>query len=200
MEDDTTPRDPPTPFVIIDVASGNVLRSGTAPLSDIESQWVQEGESLVLTEEYVDAREKNIDPETGEFIDRVIGLELKALKAGLRRAADAEFDRQIGFGYDYGGKNFQTDDASRNNINGVGALAILANTGAVPWPSPGYNWICTDNTYYTFTTASEFITFGVSVAGRYTALRYAFRAIKNAIAALATTEDAQAFDVTQGWP
>jgi hypothetical protein len=110
----------------------------------------------------------------------------------------AAMEARIAAGRNYRGAAYQIDDASRANITAAGALALASLSGAAPWPE-GFYWIAADNSHVAMSDA-ECFAFAQDVAGYYTALVYANRALKDAIAALATNDACDAFEIGAGWP
>lgn len=94
-------------------------------------------------------------------------------------------------------KPYQIDPDSQRLISGA-ALDAFVSKSEGGWPA-GFYWIAADNTNQPM-TADDCIAFGRAIKTYVAELVYANRALKNAIAALITIPDCDAFDVTQGWP
>ena len=134
---------------------------------------------------------------TGEIIvqdDRT----LSDAQAQLRGRLAGQYAGLISAGRIYNGKIYQIDQASAQNISGAATLAVASVAAGVTWPA-GFHWIAADNSQ-TPMAAADMIAFGQNIAGYLTGLIYANRALKDAISALTSIVDCDAFDVTQAWP
>ncbi len=101
------------------------------------------------------------------------------------RVVDAERDRRINAGFAWGGKQWQSDPDSRENINGAysSALAYLMSGGSadeVYWSNPNtpLTWLAEDNSLVTMTPAMM-IDFGNAALAHKKAHIFAGRSLKD---------------------
>lgn len=98
---------------------------------------------------------------------------------------DAERDRRIDAGMDFGAARFQTRAGDRENIAGAAQVALAAIvSGAQPgdlrWSDPDkdFTWITADNSLVAM-DAQAMLAFGKAAAARKQSLIFAARAIKD---------------------
>lgn len=119
---------------------------------------------------------------------------LAALKATKTAEATATHNTKLGAGFNYGGKNYQTDLKSMGTVNNfmTGLLAGASN------PHNGY-YRATDNTRATMNDA-ELAVFLNAIGVYYGALRGNLHDLKDDIEAAANQTALDAIDLTSGWP
>jgi len=106
-------------------------------------------------------------------------------------ALKAERDALIDAGVIYNDKPVQIDDASTARMN---AAASLHLAGIFP---AGFRWRMADNTFLAV-TGPQMVALAATAAGRVYALRAAYWAARDAVAATTTREAADAIKAT--WP
>lgn len=123
------------------------------------------------------------------------GLSLGDAKRAKLAAAGVAFLAASKAGLSHGGKLFQLDESSQQNISALSTRAglTLAGVAGVSWP-PGFAFIATDNSAVPF-TAAQFVAFGNAAADRVIALRLAYRALKDSILAAESAQALDAIDV-----
>ncbi len=129
----------------------------------------------------------------------VVAATLSLAKGAKLNAAGAAFLAASKAGLSHGGKLFQLDESSQQNIAALSTRAGLTAAGVpgATWPQ-GFAFIASDNTPVPF-TAAQFVAFGNAAADRVIALRFAYRALKDSILAAASIEALDAIDVSEGW-
>lgn len=101
-------------------------------------------------------------------------------------AVDAERDRRIASGFEFGGVSYQSRPDDRENIAGaalaaLGAMVDGAQPGDLRWHggSEDFVWIATDNTTHPMDAQTMFA-FGQAAMAHKQALIFAARAVKDA--------------------
>lgn len=115
-------------------------------------------------------------------------------------AAGVQYAAQLAAGVVHGGKVYQIDEASQQNIAAMGALAasVLSGVPGAAW-LPGFAFVAADNEPVPMTPAQMFA-LAQAAAARVFALRLAFRLLKDAIMAADDQAALDAIDVSAGWP
>jgi len=122
---------------------------------------------------------------------------LDDLKAALWTEAKALRDAAIDAGVDVAGiGRFDSDPASRGNINGAVTMALVAASTGQPFE---ISWRLADNSVTTLSGA-QMIAVGVAVGQHVAACHAAAQAIGIAIQAAADRSALATIDIGAGWP
>lgn len=120
-------------------------------------------------------------------------------QAGALIRLQRYYEATLAAGRAYDEHVFQIDQPSLLNFSGQVQFAMIVKAGFASWPE-SFGWITMDNSLYLLSTPDEMIALGLDIAGYVATLTFTNRAYKDAIAALTSVADCDAFDVTQGWP
>lgn len=128
----------------------------------------------------------------------VAAMPLEERRAALMAAVSAEVQRRLRAGMPYQGKVIQMDDASRNALTSLAAVASTCMAGGGTW-SAAYSagWITADNSRLSLPEPADGLALALAAGNWYAGLVQAARTIKDAIAASASPETV---DMAAAWP
>lgn len=162
--------------------------------------YVLRRDGVIWSRNAVEQLDANGEPLPGqEYLEdgsrELIELLLGDAKRVKLAAAGAAFLAASKAGLSHGGKLFQLDESSQQNISALSTRAgfVVAGVAGATWPQ-GFAFIASDNTPVPF-TAAQFVAFGNAAADRVIALRFAYRALKDSILAAASAEELDAITI-----
>jgi hypothetical protein len=188
-------------FSVYDLASGEVLRSGSCNEQDINLQIRHIGEAVKEIDEEVATTLRgtksnfNLNPGDGSVTVRAASLEeLKSQKKiSLQNVANPKLDL---WATPTGG--LQVDDISTARLNAWATQALVCKLTSAAFGLP--YWIMADNSHHTFADADAFLAFASAAADYKTSAILHHSALKQAIAGAADQAALDAIDLNTGWP
>ena len=145
------------------------------------------------------ARVENGTPVVDWSVEQVVPLPtLAEVKERRRSAVDAKLVVMGEAGLPYGGKPLQLRESDQQNIIAMSVTAMLAQSGAIPWPA-GFAWRMRDNSYLSLPTPADMIALAAFAMQEVKRLRFVAFGHKDAIDALGTVAAVEAYDIDRGW-
>jgi hypothetical protein len=135
-----------------------------------------------------------LTPLSTEELDLRNAAKLTNIKEIRQREITQLRDQKVLSGFEHNGVRYDTKEDSLRNINGM--MNRVQATGEFPTGFPG--WIAENNTI-TVMTIEEFKAFAIAACDHVATLYAVARAHKDAVDALTTYEDVQAYDIAAGW-
>ena len=139
--------------------------------------------------------EKPVEPERLMAIIRKLLVTLDEVKEARQNEANALRERKLAGGVHFKGVLFDSSERSRNTL--AATAAMLGASGA-PLPE-GFSWRSLDNRNIPM-DRQELLAFQAAVTGWVYRTHQACWDHKTKIAALASIEEAEKYDLEQGWP
>lgn len=122
-------------------------------------------------------------------------------RAPVNAAIDAYGQAILDGGCLISGLHIALDDTARIDLTAMGATAMAASSGALPWPeSYQQGWITTENIRIPLDTPAEALAMTVQVGIFYAGIKQNIRDLKDRVIVATTAEELAAIDITSGWP
>ncbi len=139
--------------------------------------------------------EKPVEPDRLMAIIRKLLITLEEIKEARQKDVNALRDRKISGGVEFKGVLFDSSERSRNALSATAAM-LMASDSKLP---EGFAWRSLDNRNIAM-DRKELLVFQAAMTGWVYRTYQASWDHKEAIEALSSIEEAEKYDLEQGWP